>query len=133
MWEKAIDQELVPYAENLELLVSDLWLPVLSCSEHHLCRNDSHSDDRDKLYYKLIEMIHLASSHLPHKQELRNRKVPGWNEHCRELYSKARQKFFVWHHSGRIRSGAVFDEMKLAGSHFENSLQFCRNNELKLR
>ena len=99
----------------------------MSCSEHHLCINASHFDDIDKLYHKLNDMIHLASPHLPHGHELRNRNVPGWNEHCRELYSKARQTFFVWHHSGRVRSGAVFDEIKLAHSNVKNSLQ------LKLR
>ena len=89
---KVTDEELVTYAENLESLVSELWLPVISCSEHHLCGNTSHSDIIDKLYHKLIYMIHLASSHLPHTHELRNRNVLGWIEHCRELYSKARQK-----------------------------------------
>ena len=42
------------------------------------------------------------------------------------------KKFFVWHHSGRIRSGTVFDEMKSARFNLKNKLQFCRNNEIKL-
>ena len=50
LWEKVTDQELVTYTENLESLASELWLPVLSCSERHLCRNASDSDELNKLY-----------------------------------------------------------------------------------
>ena len=111
--EKVTDQEVVTYAENLEYLKSEMWQPVMSCSERHLCRSAIHSDDMDNLYHKLIEIIHIASSHLPHKHKYRNRNVPRWDEHCRELYSKARQKFLVWHHSDRLKSGTVLDENSL--------------------
>ena len=67
LWEKVTDQELVTYGENLESLASRLCLPVVSCSEHHLCRNGNLSDDIDKLCLKLIDIIHLAFPHLPHE------------------------------------------------------------------
>ena len=67
LWGKVTEQELVTYAENLESLAREMFLPVISCSEHHLCRIASHSDDIDNLYHKLMDMIHFACSHLPHK------------------------------------------------------------------
>ena len=66
-------------------------------------------------------------------QEHKNRIIPGLNEFCQELYSVTRTKFFEWDNAGQIRSGALFDEIKMARTSFQDALNFCRWNEKNMR
>ena len=60
-------------------------------------------------------------------------KIVGWNHYCKDLYSLARDKFLTWHINGRIRHGAIFDNMKSSRNNFKNALKLCSKNELKIR
>ena len=39
----------------------------------------------------------------------------------------------LWHDTGRIRFGLLFEEMKSSKPYFEKALCFCKNNEIKTR
>ena len=59
--------------------------------------------------------------------------VPGWNIVCKEKYFLARLEFLKWVHSGKIRSGPLYESMKLTRQHFRNALKFCRYNNEQLK
>ena len=54
--------------------------------------------------------------------------IPGWNEYCKNSYAISRDLFLKWIANGRMRTGHLFDEMKLARNSFRRSMNFCRNN-----
>ena len=80
------------------------------------------------------ESIFVASSCLPARGPgVHVNRVVGWNKYCKTPYHEARTNFLRWHAGGRIRFDEDFENMKRSRSKFKNSLNFCRNNELKIR
>ena len=118
---------------SLESMAVNLWCSTLSCANGASCQDEGHLYEICKAYDSLVEAIKIFSHDLPQAQEHKNRINHGWNDYCKELYSVARTKFFEWDTAGRIRSGALFDEMKAARTSFQDALKFCRLNEKNIR
>ena len=132
-WGKASDDELESYKMNLESMAINLWCSALSCDNGVSCQDEGHLNEISKVYDSLVEAVKISSLNLPQAQEHKNRIIPGWNDYCKELYSVARSKFFEWDNAGRLRNGALFDEMKAARTSFRDALKFCRSNEKNIR
>ena len=86
------------------------------------------------MYNDIIECIKFASEFLPCKtRATNNNRVVGWNRYCRDLYAKAREDFLRWHNNGKLRYGVDFCNMKNSRRCFKNALNYCKQNELKIR
>ena len=49
------------------------------------------------------------------------------------MYRVARDKFLKWHGGGKIRSGLLFEEMKIARKEFKSALNYCRKNQTRIK
>ena len=61
------------------------------------------------------------------------KRVVGWNDHCKYLYSRARTAFLIWVKNGRVRYEDLFEHMKKSRSMFRKALKFCKDNETRLK
>ena len=115
------------YAHKLCNPLSDISICTdVSCKANH-------SSDIDDIYNILIDSIREASSEFTMIKKVKFKPVPGWNDHCREKYRDARIAFLKWIECGRIRSGALFENMKVTRSLFVRALNWCKRNERRIR
>ena len=85
-------------------------------------------------YIKFYSCIFEASIHFKCvKSRSRYKPIAGWNDHCQDLYRKCREIFLPWSNNGRIRYGDLFGTMKRSRKDFKNALDYCKNNEMKLK
>ena len=135
LWEKASPEQIDQYALCLDELVSEFINSGIMCHTE-MCHNTEHLNDLNVIFEFIKECIYFASHEfLPIKSVSRNnyKVVPGWNQFCRERYLYAKQIFVQWVNGGRIRNGALFDEMKRSRCEFKNALNYCKKNELRIR
>ena len=61
--------------------------------------------------------------------------VPGYIEHLKELYGKARECYLhvVWKYVGRHRTGDTHNDMRVSRLRFKYVLCYCRANEEMMR
>ena len=78
-----------------------------------------------------LKLLYGAQSH-ERGYTNRRKAVPGWNEYCKNLHSAARKVYLEWHCSGCIRSGILFDRLKLTRTKFKNALAFCKMNKMEI-
>ena len=134
-WDSVGDRDKLVYAQVLDELCTNVPQDVFLC-QSTMCTNENHKKLLENLYGDLLECISVASLHLPSGSMnscQKDRRVVGWNFHCRELYRIAREKYMEWHSNGRIRMGSLFEEMKTSRKAFKNALKYCRNNEAKIK
>ena len=133
LWDKVTEEQKISYCTTLDNFALYLSGVAFSCSSVS-CSNEVHLSSLETIYENLMECISVASDCLPsYKKYDKKHKIIGWNRYCKDLYALARDKFLAWHINGRIRHGAMFDEMKSSRNNFKNALKFCRKNELKIR
>ena len=132
LWDKVSSEEKNLFSVVLDELSLFVFGDVLSCRDLK-CSNENHLESLNLIYSEIIECISLASEFLPCYNENNKKRVVGWNAHCKSLYSIAREKYLLWHDSGKIRSGPLFENMKTSRNDFKNALKFCRRNELKIK
>ena len=100
-----------------------------------LNRDDSnYQTNIDIFYNKFVDALKNSSDPFKFTRKSNDFKlVPGWNEVCKDKYKNARISFLNWVHGGKIRSGFLYNEMKLHRKIFRESLDFCKKNEQKIR
>ena len=103
-----------------------------------ICLNESCTDDHRKsiesFYLKLINSMKNASTKVASQKDSRRRKtVPGWNKHCKDKYRIAREAFFIWMNSAKVRSGPIYERMKATRKAFQKSLKYCKFKEQQIR
>ena len=130
-WKQVGNVDLVLYAEYLDELSKGI--DANFCTRDN-CNIEEHKLKLKNLYDCLIECIYRASDNLYVMSNLGKtyKKIPGWNNHCRELHSVARQNYLVWVQNDKPRFGPVFEDMKLSRSNFKRALNFCKNNETQI-
>ena len=131
-WDKVSSEDKEIYSDILDELSSTLKFNSLICN-FDACCNHEHKNAIDDIYDDILEIISCASNFLPHIRPSFSKQVVGWNEYCRDLYSVSRQHYFIWHNNGRMRFGDDFIKMKDSRSNFKKALNYCKNNELKIR
>ena len=88
----------------------------------------------DDFYNYIYSCIFEASSHFKCvKPRSVYKPIAGYNDHCQDLYGKCREFFLPWSNNGRIRYGDLFETMKSSRNQFKNALDYCTNNEMKLK
>eukprot|EP00918_Siedleckia_nematoides_P057133 GHVU01124629.1.p1 GENE.GHVU01124629.1~~GHVU01124629.1.p1 ORF type:complete len:121 (+),score=10.76 GHVU01124629.1:310-672(+) len=55
--------------------------------------------------------------------------VPGWNDICKDVHSKARDAFLMWRNNGSPKYGPIFDIMKQSRALFKLTLRQCKSNK----
>ena len=131
-WSKVDSTRKTRYRDDLDDICLDIWDEVLACDDVNCSRID-HLAALNTIYSAILEATHIASDFLPTVKNCKKHRIIGWNTHCKELYATARESFLAWHHSGRIRQGQFFDNMKQSRASFKNALKYCRKNEENIR
>ena len=132
-WDRASSEEKSLYKESLDYFVSNLNFESLSCSQSN-CNDEGHKNELDMIYEYMIDAVKVSSMNLPTRtRNVKFKVIAGWNDHCKELHTRARNKFLLWRRSGSNRSGPIFEDMKSSRSDFKKALKFCRDNELRLK
>ena len=132
-WDKATQEEINAYASTLESLCLEISPASFLCFKD-LCHDENHINNLNELYSDILDCISVASMHLPYKKHLdANNRVVGWNSYCKEKYKLSREKFLIWHNKGKPRLGQDFENMKQARSAFKNALNYCKNNEMRIK
>ena len=103
------------------------------CITRPRARNSWHSatpqTSVDGLSYRPLRPLSLPC----HLDVAKGNRVVGWNYYCKERYATARECFLVWNNNGRLRSGDEFEAMKSSRLAFKNALNYCKNNEQKIK
>ena len=128
LWDKLQDRELFNFQNNLDACFDNFIPDSFLCGDRNCC-DKRHVDELEKIYSNILECTFYSSSHMYNKAKPKFKTIPGWNEHCKNLYAISRDLFLKWIANGRMRTGHLFDEMKLARNSFRRSMNFCKNNE----
>ena len=132
-WSILTENDIVNYADSLEYFIQGFHSEGTQC-HGHLCTDMRHKEDIEEAFTFLKGCIFTATSVLPTiPKKVKFKKIPGWNDHCKDLYQESRDHFLLWNRLGRIRHGCIFEGMKNARSKFKKALNFCKVNEMKLR
>ena len=132
-WDKVTVNDKQIYADVLDSLCLELPQDIFCC-RNEVCRNPDHIRQLDEIYNDIFDCISLANMYLPsHNSSSKIKRVVGWNEYCKEKYTNAREKFLLWHFSGKPRTGNIFSDMKYTRTLFKKALNYCRKNELRIK
>ena len=85
-----------------------------------------HRNEINEYYNLIVGSILEASEPYCHKIKTKFTPVPGWNTHCRDKYSEAREALLDWIADGKVRSGSKFELMKDRRKVFVNALNYCK-------
>ena len=77
----------------------------------------------------LNDAILILSNYFTKRKKCHEKRIVGWNLHCKYLHSEAKHNFLEWHNNGRLRSGGIFEAMKTSRGWFKRAVEFCKNNE----
>ena len=92
------------------------------------CTND-HTDQIDEAYYRIVYALKEGAAPYAFNKRKEITPVAGWNEHCKELHTRARNAFLEWVQDGKIRNGDLFQKMKDKRHDFVSALTYCKNNK----
>ena len=131
-WDSLTKNEKIAYAERLETDLKNYFNLGMQCRDHY-CNSNVHISLLNHAYSHLINSIKKASK--PFNNALKNnfKPVPGWNQHCKELYAIARKKYKIWNNGGRIRLGYNYEQMKISRSDFKLALKQCKRERESLK
>lgn len=136
-WTGLTESDKKQFSDNigLEFMKGELYcFDALYCTKYG-CTSELHRAQLE-CAIKLFKSVLLKNSNIFIKKK-RNHTgsnvVPGWNDHCKLLYQKAKSKFLDWCNSGRNINDSFHVEMKESRKNFKNALKFCRRNVEKLR
>ena len=131
-WPKMSSEDIELYSNKLDHCINHIKNEGLDCRTKG-CSDPNHKLLLRNSYEGLIGGFHVAAQDFRFISGRQFNIIPGWNEHCRELYQVARQKFLGWKLGGKLRIGESFENMKNARRNFKRALDYCKSNELKIR
>ena len=106
--EKASDDELENYKNNLETIEKCLWCSALSSSNGNSCQEQSHLNETSDVFDTLVEAVNISSLNLPQVQEHINIIIPVWNNYCEDIFSVAKTNFIERDKADRFSRGEIF-------------------------
>ena len=131
-WYKVTDRHIASFQLEIDFMLHDYVNEGLYCHEQN-CTNVRHRQLLNESYEYFLSCLLISSNEFPTRlQSNKFRPVAGWNDHCKDKYTVARNNFVSWVESGRVRSGACFEQMKQSRKEFKNALNFCTQNELNI-
>ena len=137
-WDKVEDCHLLRYADELNVLLSNIDIPkcLLYCNDV-LCTNQVHLHAIDAYYNSIITAVSLAVDDcIPltnTNRQNNNFIVPGWSEYVDEKHEVAREAFLDWVLAGKPRAGALVIRMRRTRASFKLALRYCKQHEDQIR
>ena len=114
-WKKAEKEQLNMYRTELQMRLEELEEPdCLQCIDVK-CQDISHSEVRDRYVLDVMSSwveasyvsIPTAPPTRPSGSKQKKERLPGWNENCEPLCSKAKFWYAVWLSAGRPSTGEL--------------------------
>ena len=130
-WSDLNDYDVNKYYLETRRLLSDITLTseAFSCKDVE-CKNVNHTNDISIMYNKVIDSLHKASHGFISKKKNKNDyQVPGWNEHCKDAHSEARENYLLWVSNGKPKQGPIFDLYKSTKYRFKYIMRLCKKGE----
>ena len=133
-WNTLSEDLLESYRVRLDDICSAKCFSILNC-DTNFCNDADHYLELDSCYDFLINALLSASDFISQRNNtnMHKKHVPGWNEYCQHLYSLSRRNYIEWISHGKPRNGDIFEDMKAARKRFKCALDFCKENELKIK
>ena len=105
---------------------------VIHCNDPY-CKNSEHIQEITDLYDNIIDVLIKSSCSLQTqaKQTPRHKKVPGWNDVCKQAHSEAREAFLMWRANGSKKQGVIYQIMCKSRAVFKSVLRQCRKEKDK--
>ena len=133
LWDKVNREQIDEYASTLDYFCTDFLNEAILCNNEN-CHDPDHKQLLNQTYDFLKNSIFASSAVFPSSGGCtRIKKLPGWNEYCRDLYDNASDKFLLWKSLGKVRNGLIFEDMKQSRARFRAALKFIKNNEMRIR
>lgn len=85
-----------------------------------------HRNNLDECYNLIIRSLSVASEEFVFVRSDEFTPVTGWNTHCKEKYTAARDAMIQQRDNGKIRYGDIFENMKITRKNFVNALNYCK-------
>ena len=132
-WDKMKSSDYLKYSNNVRFyLVQHKINDTLNCNNID-CKNKSHILKLDELFELSKEILLKSSDEFSYKFDFHPKCVPGWNDHVKYFYNKARECFKIWKENGKLRSGNDYLNMKQTRTEFKHVFNECKRNEEQIR
>ena len=120
------------YRDNTDRYFKDFKFEHAMVLCDNVCCNDSsHISAINDMYDCIVSTLLYASSSFRKDGKHVFNQVEGWNEHCKQAHSDAREAFLLWRLSNSPKQGLVFDTMRRTRSNFKLVLRNCKSGQLK--
>ena len=132
-WDQLTKCDKKAYADRLEIELQNYYNLGMQCRDSY-CTSEKHILLLKNAYIHLINSFKNASQ--PFISNISKKKfklVPGWNDHCKDLYAIARSKYKIWNEGGRFRIGAAYEQMKTSRCEFKNALKQCKKDSENIK
>ena len=134
-WNKLTDVNKAAICSSIDDAICNkgtLYHEVFSCTTL-MCSNESHLQCLDNIFDTIKCIMLDSTTEYTHANKKKHKVVPGWNDHVRQFYCKARHDFLLWKENGKPLSGSFVDNMKNSRSQFKAALRKCKINEELIR
>ena len=107
-------------------------MDIFSCSSGD-CSDDDHHNRIDKVFLKMKVLLLDSTSDFSFDKVNSFKVIPGWNEHVKESYASAREKFLIWKENDKPMDGPCLENMRNSRTLFKSAFQKCKDNEDQIR
>ena len=129
-WNALSGDELQFISEQSFYLQGDFGNHTINSCNYN-CENKECLEYLDRMYESIVESVHISSLKFSKNHTMKNKfkVVPGWNRRVKSFYNEARNSYKQWLCSGKMRTGDLFERMKVTRSEFKKALKKCRHDE----
>ncbi len=131
-WCDLSDSDRQLYKQHTDRLFSQYQFDhsMVLCDDVH-CSDSGHFTAIDNMYNSIVSSLSLAGATFSNVDKPVFNQVEGWNEHCKQAHSDARESFLLWRSYNSPRHGPLYDTMRRTRSQFKLLLRKCKSGQLK--
>ena len=130
-WNRATEDQLTDYSDNLRLNLDSIPLPfnALRCRDVN-CRDAGHLAAVNAYVEKLsASCLSAASYSIPTTSARGSGRVPGWVEYVEPFRQKSQFWHNLWVENGRPKTGVVSDIMRKTRAAYHRAVRHVKRNE----
>ena len=118
-----------------EKLINEFDFNLISdfCFCRGSCVEPSHWANIEARWSEFVRVINRCGDHVFGRTKNKTKIIPGWNEHIKHLYQKAREAFRAWKREGSPRHGEEAQRMRISRAAFKYAIRRCRQDEESMR
>ena len=138
MWNKATDNNINAYVDNLDNMLSDLDIPLdaVNCNNVH-CSCAEHISDLDSYAACVMDSISSAVEHnIPYStnsQSSHKPPIPGWNDFVKPYREDSMFWHSIWVSAGRPQNTSLHQVMKSTRNQYHYAIRRVKQQESKIR